>query len=156
MKKKERNYYKKSTSWGKTHNHLEKMKIKNALTATATCGLTTIGLLASSQPAASQLTPQGWGSVGVEDSEISYSIGVRWFDFGVEVGTREDGATGVDVLKFISLPLLSPYVGVGFYSEEEEDVSVSGGLQIRPSGNVFFGVGYHSVRGVNGQIGLKL
>lgn len=131
------------------------MKRRNALTVTTTLGLATIGVLCSPKPAASQLTPQGWGSVGVEDSEISYSVGVRWFDWGVELGGQEDGATGVDVLKFISLPLLSPYIGLGFYSETEEDVALSGGLQVRPPGNVFLGVGYHSVRGVNGQLGIK-
>jgi hypothetical protein len=80
---------------------------------------------------------------------------VRWFNFGAEFGGREDGATGVDVLTFVSFPLLSPYIGVGFYSDAEDDIAISGGLQVRPPGNVFLGVGYHSLRGVNGQLGIK-
>ncbi|AFZ51798.1 hypothetical protein [Dactylococcopsis salina] len=127
----------------------------DSFSVTATLTLATMGVISFPQAAASQLTPQGWGAVGVEDSDVSYSLGVRWFDFGVELGGREDGATGVDVLKFVSFPLLSPYVGVGLYSDAEDDVAISGGLQVRPPGNVFVGVGYHSVRGVNGQLGIK-
>jgi len=40
-------------------------------------------------------------------------------------------------------------------SDAEADIAVSGGLQVHPPGNVFVGVGYHSLRGVNGQLGIK-
>jgi len=33
--------------------------------------LTTLGAISYPQPAASQVTPQPWGSIGVEDGEIS-------------------------------------------------------------------------------------
>ncbi|MFB6276891.1 MAG: hypothetical protein ABEI32_12205 [Halothece sp.] len=131
------------------------LSLKNYLTLTGVLGIATLGAISCPKPAASQIKPQPWGSVGVEDSEISYSIGVRWFDFGVELGGRENGATGVDVLKFVSFPVLSPYIGVGFYSDAEADIAVAGGLQVHPPGDVFFGVGYHSLRGVNGQLGIK-
>ncbi|AFZ43099.1 hypothetical protein PCC7418_0885 [Halothece sp. PCC 7418] len=116
---------------------------------------TTLGVITTSKPALSQITPQPWGTIGVEDSEVSYGIGVRWFDFGVELGGREDGAFGVDVIKFISFPVVSPYIGLGLYDDAEDDVAISGGLQVHPPGNVFFGAGYHSIRGVNGQLGVK-
>jgi len=134
---------------------LMKLTLRNNLTLTSVFAITTVGIISCAKPASSQITPQPWGSVGVEDSEISYSIGARWFDFGVELGGRETGATGVDVLKFVSLPVLSPYLGIGFYSDAEADIAVSGGLQVHPPGNVFVGVGYHSLRGVNGQLGIK-
>jgi hypothetical protein len=129
--------------------------LKRSLCVTVTIGLTTLGAISSQQPAASQVTPQPWGSIGIEDSEITYAIGGRWFDFGVEFGGREDGATGVDVLKFVSFPVVSPYLGLGFYSDADNDIAISGGLQVHPPGNIFVGAGYHSVRGVNGQLGIK-
>jgi len=129
--------------------------LKFFLSLTATMGLTTLGAISYPQPAASQVTPQPWGSIGVEDSDISYAIGARWFDFDVELSGREDGATGVDLLKFVSFPVVSPYLGLGFYSDAEDDIAISGGLQVQPPGNIFVGAGYHSVRGVNGQLGIK-
>ncbi|MDR9402403.1 MAG: hypothetical protein RI580_03090 [Halothece sp. Uz-M2-17] len=129
--------------------------IKHTFTVAATLSLTTLGVVTTTKPAASQITPQPWGSIGTEDSDISYSIGARWFDFGVELGGREDGAVGVDVLKFLSFPVLSPYIGLGLYDDAEDDLAISGGLQVHPPGNVFVGVGYHSIRGVNGQLGVK-
>ena len=101
-----------------------------------------------------QLIPQPWVSVGVQDSAVTYSVGARAFDFGVELGNAPQGATGVDVLKFFSLPVISPYVGLGLYSGDRT-VSYSGGVQVQGADNFVFGVGYNSVRGVNGQVGLR-
>jgi len=141
-------------------NNRQFFKIMNAtlqlsLALTTTLGLTSVGVITSPQPAASQITPQPWGSLGVEDDEISYSLGARWFDFGVELGGREDGATGVDVLKFVSFPVVSPYLGLGLYADAEDDIAISGGVQVHPPGDIFVGAGYHSVRGINGQLGIK-
>ena len=54
----------------------------------------------------------------------------------------------------MSLPVISPYVGLGWYSEDK-GLAVSGGVQVVTSDHVFVGAGYNSVRGVNGQIGVK-
>lgn len=75
-------------------------------------------------------------------------------DFGVEVGTGEDGSTGVDLLGFQNFAIVSPYIGIGWYSGED-DLAFSGGVQVQPPGSVFFGAGYHTIRGINGQIGIK-
>ena len=119
-----------------------------------TGAITTIAIVASIQPAQSQLLPQIWGTIGAKDGDISYGAGARLVGFGVEVGTGKDGATGVDVLKFIDLPIISPYIGAGWYSGDDS-FAYSGGIQLRPDGNFFVGAGYHSIRGVNGQIGFK-
>ncbi len=58
------------------------------------------------------------------------------------------------MLKFLSLPVISPYVGVGYYSEDK-GVALSGGVQVKASDRLFFGAGYNSVRGVNGQLGIR-
>ena len=102
-----------------------------------------------------QVVPQPWISGGVEDSDLSFSLGARALGIGVELGVGPNGATGVDVLKFINLPIISPYVGLGLYSKDE-GVAISGGVQIGVSDHVFLGVGYNSIRGVNGQFGLRL
>jgi hypothetical protein len=104
--------------------------------------------------AKSQLIPHVWGTVGVQDEDITYGAGVRFFGFGVEVGTGRDGATGGDVLKFIGLPIVSPYVGVGYYSGDE-NFAYSAGVHVDVSKHIFLGAGYHSIRGINGQIGFK-
>ncbi|MHC5613989.1 MAG: hypothetical protein ACYTXA_24090, partial [Nostoc sp.] len=101
-----------------------------------------------------QLIPQPWVSVGGKDGDITYAVGARAFNFGVELGAGPDGATGVDVLKFISLPVISPYVGVGLYSEDK-GVAISGGVQVRATDKVFVGAGYNSIRGFNGQLGIR-
>ncbi|MBE8968632.1 hypothetical protein IQ277_21130 [Nostocales cyanobacterium LEGE 12452] len=110
-------------------------------------------LLAPSQ-ASAQLIPQPWVSVGGKDGDITYAVGARALNFGVEVGTGADGATGVDVLKFINLPVISPYVGIGLYSEDK-GVAVSGGVQVGATNNVFVGAGYNTIRGFNGQLGIR-
>jgi hypothetical protein len=119
------------------------------------CGsvVATIAVMLSLQvtPAAAQLIPEPWVTVGAKDGGISYGAGVKIFDIGAEIGNNK-GKTGVDLLKFISLPAVSPYVGLGIYSGE---VAYSGGVHFSPPGNTFFGVGYHSIRGINGQVGIK-
>ena len=104
--------------------------------------------------ASAQFLPQPWVSIGEKDGEATYAVGVRALDFGVELGRGPDGATGADVLKFLSLPVISPYVGVGWYSEDQ-GVAFSGGVQAAATDNVFIGAGYNSVRGVNCQLGIK-
>lgn len=113
-----------------------------------------LALFAPTQ-AHAQLIPQPWVSVGVQDSDVTYAVGAKFIGLGVELGTGRDGATGVDVLKFINLPVVAPYVGVGLYSGDES-IAYSGGVQVGSGAeNIFFGVGYNSVRGINGQVGLK-
>jgi hypothetical protein len=104
-------------------------------------------------PAAAQLIPEPWVSVGSKDSAVTYGVGVRFFDIGAEVGTGPNGVTGVDALKFFSLPFVVPYAGLGLYGDK--GVAYSGGVQLTPPGNMFYGVGYHSIRGINGQLGIK-
>lgn len=106
------------------------------------------------KPAASQLVPRPWVSVGVKDDDPTFSVGAKAIGLGVELGAGPDGATGVDVLKFVNLPVVSPYVGLGLYSEDK-GVAYSGGVQVDASDRLFVGVGYNSVRGVNGQVGLR-
>lgn len=101
-----------------------------------------------------QLVPQPWVSVGGDDGDVTFSVGARIIGLGVELGFGPNDSTGVDVLKFINLPVVDPYVGVGYYSDDE-DFAVSGGVQIDAADNVFVGVGYNSVRGFNGQVGIK-
>ncbi|WP_009634135.1 hypothetical protein [Synechocystis sp. PCC 7509] len=112
-----------------------------------------ISLLAPSQ-VNSQRIPQPWVSVGVNDSDPTFALGARAINWGVELGTGADGATGVDVLKFIRAPIVSPYVGLGLYSADK-GVAVSGGVQVGATDNVFVGVGYNTVRGINGQVGVR-
>jgi hypothetical protein len=110
--------------------------------------------LSAANAAEAQLIPQAWGTLGSKNASVTYSAGVRLFDLGAELGTGPNGATGVDILKFISLPLVSPYAGLGYYSGKES-IAYSGGVQVAPPGNIYYGVGYHSIRGINGQIGVK-
>jgi hypothetical protein len=118
--------------------------------------LASVGLLTILAPQSvhAQIIPQPWVSVGSKEGDITYSVGARALDFGAELGFGPDGATGVDVLKFISLPLISPYAGVGYYSADK-GFAFSGGVQVGATDNVFFGVGYNSVRGINGQLGVR-
>ena len=104
-------------------------------------------------PVSAQLVPEPWVTVGSKDSTFTYGVGVKIFDLGAEIGTGSGGSTGVDLLKFFSLPFVSPYAGLGIYGDK--GIAYSGGVHFTPPGNTFFGVGYHSVRGINGQIGIK-
>nr|WP_211176151.1 hypothetical protein [Brasilonema sp. UFV-L1] len=106
------------------------------------------------QIAHAQIIPQPWVSVGSQEGDITYSVGARALNLGAELGFGPDGSTGVDVLKFISLPVISPYVGLGYYSADK-GFAFSGGVQVGASDNVFVGVGYNSVRGINGQLGVR-
>ncbi len=115
--------------------------------------LTCLNIFTPNQVVA-QLLPQPWVTVGSKDSEVTYGAGVKVLGFGVEVGRGPGGAVGADVLKFLSLPVISPYVGIGWYSEDK-GLAVSGGVQVVTSDHVFIGAGYNSVRGINGQIGVK-
>jgi hypothetical protein len=128
--------------------------MKTAIIAKAI--ITSIGCLALFAPssATAQIIPQPWVSVGAKDGDTTYAVGARALNLGVELGTADDGATGVDVLRFISLPVVSPYVGVGYYSEDK-GVALSGGVQVGAGDRFFIGAGYNSVRGVNGQLGLR-
>jgi hypothetical protein len=127
-----------------------KFLMKYALTAIALCS----SWMIVTPPAASQFVPEVWGSIGSKDSDLSYGAGVKWVGFGLEIGTGEDGATGGDFLGFLSLPFVSPYGGIGIYSGDDS-VAFSGGIHISPPGHFFFGAGYHSIRGINGQLGIK-
>ena len=116
--------------------------------------ITSFSLLALVAPsrASAQIVPQPWVSVGGKDGDVTYSVGARALNFGAELGFGPNGSTGVDVLKFI--PLVSPYVGVGLYSADK-GVAVSGGVQVGATDNIFVGAGYNSVRGFNGQFGVR-
>jgi hypothetical protein len=110
--------------------------------------------LMTTTSAQAQLIPEPWVSIGTRNSAVTYSAGVKIFDLGAEFGTGPQGATGVDVLKFISIPFVSPYVGLGYYSGQES-IAYSGGVKFYPPGNMFYGAGYHSIRGINGQVGVR-
>jgi hypothetical protein len=112
-----------------------------------------LGSLIQVTPASAQLVPEPWVTLGSKDGSFTYGAGVKIFDFGAEIATAPNGVTGVDALKFFGFPLVSPYVGLGVYGDK--GVAYSGGVHFETPGNTFFGVGYHSIRGVNGQVGLK-
>ncbi len=120
-------------------------------------GILSLLALGTAKPASAQLLPQAWGSIGYND-DVTYSVGARFLNYGAELGFDGDGNVGGDVLAFVPvpLPLVSPYVGLGYYGGSREDVAFSFGAQVRPRGeNIFFGAGYNTVRGVNGQLGVK-
>ncbi len=136
---------------------LQRISENNVKTAViAKTLIASLGLLGlfSSSPASAQLIPQPWVSVGGQDGDVTYAVGARALNLGVEVGSGPDGSAGVDVLKFLSLPVISPYVGLGYYSEDK-GVAVSGGVQVGATDHVFVGAGYNSVRGFNGQLGIR-
>jgi hypothetical protein len=128
------------------------------------CGvLASLSLVVVSHPVQSQIVPQPWVSVGTKDGDFTYGAGARAIGWGLEVGVGEDGATGVDVLKFINLPVntsnaglppISPYLGLGYYSNDA-GLSYSGGVQVGATDNLNIGVGYNSVRGINAQLGIR-
>jgi hypothetical protein len=130
------------------------MNLISRITSLAAFLSVTTAALSIATPSSAQMIPQPWVTLGSRESAVTYGIGARWFDVGAELGTGPNGATGVDVLKFISLPVVSPYVGLGLYSGRES-IAYSGGVQVAPPGNTFYGIGYHSIRGINGQIGIK-
>ncbi len=118
--------------------------------------IVSVGLLflCAPQRADAQIVPRPWVSVGSQEGDVTYAVGARALGVGAELGAGPDGSVGVDVLTFLSLPVISPYVGVGYYTEDK-GVAVSGGVQVSATDNVFVGVGYNSIRGVNGQLGVK-
>lgn len=131
--------------------------LSNLAKVSVAASLMTSVFLIAPKPVYSQIIPQGWASLGGKDGDFTYAGGIKFFGFGLEVGVGEDGATGGDILKFINIPTLStisPYVGIGFYSGDDT-FAYSGGVQLHPPGNFFVGGGYHSIRGINGQIGIK-
>lgn len=105
-------------------------------------------------PASSQVLPEVWATVGSVDDLVSYGAGVRLLSTGLEVGTGEEGATGADFLTFISLPVVSPYLGLGYYSGDE-NLAYSGGLHLNAGRRLVLGAGYHSIRGFNGKLGFR-
>jgi len=107
----------------------------------------------SAAPAASQILPEVWGTVGSVDDLVSYGAGVRFAGTGIEIGTGEDGATGADLLTFVSFPVVSPYLGIGYYTGDET-LAYSGGVHVSAA-KIVIGGGYHSVRGINGKLGFK-
>ncbi|MCX7593962.1 MAG: hypothetical protein N2235_09405 [Fischerella sp.] len=111
-------------------------------------------ILLTPQRTHAQQIPQPWVSFGGKDGDVTYSVGARALNWGAELGFGPDNATGFDVLKFLSLPVVSPYLGLGYYSEDK-GLAVSGGVQVGAGDNLFLGVGYNSVRGINGQLGIK-
>ena len=106
------------------------------------------------QRADAQVVPRPWISVGSQEGDVTYAVGAKILGLGAELGAGPDGSVGVDLLKFLNLPVISPYVGVGYYTEDK-GVALSGGVQVSATDNVFLGVGYNSIRGVNGQLGVK-
>lgn len=137
--------------------------MRKILSSAIASSITVLGLAIASFPAQSQILPQPWVSAGTQDGDLTYAIGAKAIGWGIELGKGRDGATGVDVLKFIDLPAntsnvglppISPYVGLGYYSDDA-GLSYSGGVQAGVSKNVNVGLGYNSVRGINAQIGIK-
>ncbi len=100
-----------------------------------------------------------WGAFGnnLEDSsDFSYGVGIKTGYVGLEGGwlDGDSDSIGVDALGFLPLKVVSPYLGLGVYGDGE-GVGYSGGVHI--NNNIFlFGFGYHSIRGLNGQLCIKL
>ena len=121
------------------------------VTSIAAACVSTVGVA----PASSQILPEVWATVGSVDDLVSYGAGFRFAGTALEVGTGEDGATGADFLTFVPLPIVSPYIGIGYYSGDES-VAYSGGIHISAGKFLMIGGGYHSVRGINGKLGFRL
>jgi hypothetical protein len=126
---------------------------KTVIGKTLIASLSLLALFAPNQ-ASAQIVPQPWVSVGGQDGDVTYSVGARALSLGAELGVGPKGSTGVDVLKFLNLPVISPYVGLGYYSNDK-GLAVSGGVQVNATDNIFVGAGYNTVRGLNGQLGIK-
>ena len=131
-------------------NRLRVFSQRTIFTGILTASISTI----CTSPASSQILPEVWATVGSVDDLISYGAGVRLAGAGIEIGTGEEGATGGDFLTFIGLPIVSPYLGLGYYSGDE-NIAFSGGVHIGAGKRLILGAGYHSIRGVNGQLGFK-
>ncbi|MGD1872101.1 MAG: hypothetical protein ACFB02_03520 [Mastigocoleus sp.] len=101
-----------------------------------------------------KVIPRPWVSVGSQEGDVTFSVGAKIMNFGLELGKGPDSSVGVDVLQFINLPIVEPYVGVGYYTDDK-GFAYSGGVQVNASKNVFVGAGYNSIRGINGQIGVQ-
>jgi hypothetical protein len=133
-------------------NMLSRLRVfsqQTILTSILTAYVSTI----FTSPASSQILPEVWGTIGSVDDLVSYGAGVRFAGTGLEIGTGEEGATGADFLTFISFPVVSPYLGLGYYTGDET-IAYSAGVHIG-TGKIVVGGGYHSVRGINGQLGFK-
>ena len=128
----------------------QRAMLTSSLAVCLSTGISTIYAL----PASSQILPTVWATVGSIDDLVSYGAGVKFGSAGIEVGTGEEGATGGDFLTFISLPIVSPYIGIGYYSGDE-DIAISGGAHLNLGKRLVVGAGYHSVRGPNGQLGIR-
>jgi OmpA-like transmembrane domain len=143
-------------------------------------------------------------SLGTKDGLINPAVGVRWHNFGVEVGTifnqdalpgalndfslpsnflfndlgvkKISARYGADILGYIDVdPKVAIYGGVGIYfqnkariaqsqatnelykqtDETEVTPAVSAGVDYAVSDAVSLGIGYHSLRGITGKIGIS-
>lgn len=117
---------------------------------------------------------------GINESDYSsddiYDYPVPHLNF-TDLGEQKvDSAVGFDVLGFYNpSKQVSLYGGLGLYFQEyrriarsnlsallyteakdtEAEAAFSGGVQFFPSGSLMLGIGYHSIRGLNGQIGMR-
>lgn len=117
---------------------------------------------------------------GINESDYSssdmYDYPVPHTDF-TDLGRQKvDSAIGFDVLGFYNASKrLSFFGGLGVYFQEyrrvaesnlsfllytesqetEAEAAFSGGIQFFPSNALVLGIGYHSIRGINGQIGVR-
>lgn len=132
-------------------NRFRVMSKSATIAGIATACIATVG----ANPASSQILPEVWATVGGVDGLVSYGAGVRFAGTAIEVGTGEEGATGADFLTFVSLPVVSPYLGIGYYTGDET-IAYSGGVHISAGKFLMIGGGYHSVRGFNGKLGFKI
>ena len=71
------------------------MNLSRIRTSVITC--LTLAVLFAPRPAASQLVPRPWVSVGVKEDEATFAVGAKAIGLGVELGSGPNGATGVDV-----------------------------------------------------------
>ncbi|MCC0178595.1 hypothetical protein I4641_16605 [Waterburya agarophytonicola K14] len=131
-------------------NHLRCISKPAIITGIATACISTIW----AAPASSQILPEVWGTIGTVDDLVSYGAGFRFAGTALEVGTGEEGATGADFLTFVPLPVVSPFLGIGYYTGDE-NIAYSGGVHISAGKFLVVGGGYHSVRGINGILGFK-
>ena len=134
-------------------NRLGVLTRQTSRSAIATGVLTACISTICAAPASSQVLPEVWATVGSVDDLVSYGAGARFAGTGIEIGTGEEGATGADLLTFITFPAVSPYLGIGYYSGDET-IAYSGGLHLSAA-KLVIGAGYHSIRGVNGKLGFK-